>query len=192
MPGQYKAFWSIPNAGPSVSTFHTSAAGTESAQGIANAIRAFFSSWASWLPNDVSVSFDSEVLFLGQSTGELTDSFPVTPPAGVTGAQSGVWPAGAGARLVWDTGTIREGRRVRGSTFMVPLTGSAFTNTGRVANGPITLGGTSATTLIDALVLNTTPLAVWSRPRPGIPGDTSLVVQGSTSPIVATLRGRKY
>ena len=195
MVNQYRAFWSIPNAGPSMSTFHggDSSTTTSGAQTFATAVRAFFNRLTSVLPNDVSVTFDTEVVRLDTATGQLVDSVGVTPGATVAGSSTGTWAAGSGGRIVWNTGVILAGRRVLGSTFIVPMGGALYTDAGRVSATGLATMQTAADNLISELAgTPTVALCVYSRPRPGIPGAVSTVTAGAPSSQVATLRGRKY
>lgn len=192
MVQQYKVFWSIPNAGPSVSTFHAQASSETSAAALATRLRAFFNSVAAFLPNDVSLSFDSEVTTIDTATGVLTGTQAVPAPAGVTGTDSAAWAGGAGARIVWNTGAIVAGRRVRGSTFIVPIRASAFDTAGRVSAGTISNFATAIGTLLAGLTSDSAELVVWSRPATGRPGTVHTVAGGAVSPVAASLRGRKY
>lgn len=195
MPNQYRAFWSIPNAGPSVTTFHMGDDSTSvsAAQAIADAVHDFFADIAGWLPNEVAVTFDTEVTRINTASGTLADAIPVTAPATVAGTGTGTWAAGSGARVVWSTGAIREGRRVVGSTFVVPTLGAAFNTSGRVSSAVLTVLNDAAEDLRATLSANpSSTLVVYSRPRPGIPGAVSEVIAGAASAQAATLRGRKY
>lgn len=199
---QYRALWSVPNAGPSVSTFHMqgSLPGSPTAT-IAAAIRAFFNSVATYLPNDASVSFDTEMTEYDEVTGTLTGAEAVTPPADVTGTVSTAWAGGTGVRIVWTTDVIRFGRRVRGATFLVPAASSVFSTAGQVLPAVVTAINGYGTTLIGALAgAGGSNLVVWSRPQeakeepptPARPGAFSTVSTAAVSSIAAQLRSRKY
>lgn len=192
MPLRYRALWSIPDAGPSVSTFHFLTANEAGRQGIVGRIQALFAAWTSVLPDDVTVSFDSEITEVDTASGELVAAFPVTPGTPVTGVNTGVWAAGAGFRVVWSTGDIRLGRRVRGSTFIVPVHAASFTNTGKPGPNSSDDVVTAAQACVNGLSTDGTPMVVYSRPKPGLPGAVSLVDKASVSSVAATLRSRKY
>lgn len=202
---EYRCPWSIPNAGPSVSTFHfDGTAGSAAAGAAANAIRAFFLALAGSLPDDVTVTFDSEVREIDVATGELTNVVSIAPPPPVPGTVTGEWPAGTGARIVWQTPRILRGRRVRGATFIVPIGAGLFTTGGQLGIPMITACNSAGTTLISQLNTLALPLLVYSRrvlEQPAVPGLPPVVLHPgtatevttvATSPIVATLRGRKY
>lgn len=202
---EYRCPWTIPNAGPSVTTFHVDASASTAAAGAAaGAIRAFFDALKGSLPDDVTVNFDAEVREIDVATGELVDARPVAAPAAVQGTVTGAWPAGTGARVIWQTPRVLRGRRVRGATFLVPIGAGLFTTGGQLSGAMITACDTAGANLIAALNTLGTPLLVYSRrvlepsTVPGLPpvvlhpGTATEVTAASTSPIVATLRGRKY
>lgn len=192
MVQQYRALWAIPNAGPSMSTFHFQASSELSAQAAADNVRAFFNAITGYIPNEVTIAFDTEVTTMDTATGQLTGSIPVTAPPTVTGDDTGPWAGGSGFRVVWATGAIVAGRRVRGSTFLVPAAGQDFTTGGVPSSAARSAINSAAQTLIDAGAGDSAELQVWSRPRPGRPGSVHNVVSATLSPLPATLRGRKY
>lgn len=192
MVEQYRAFWSIPNAGPAVSTFHGVANVPATAQLFADNIRAFFNTLAARLPDEVSITFDTEVVTIDTATGVLESVEPVANPAVVDGSGTGVWAAGTGARCVWVTGNVIAGRRVRGSTYLVPLAANQYDANGQIVSTAIAAITNAGTTLIADNLADGCPLQVYSRPIPGRPGAVSTVQSASTPAVVGTLRGRKY
>lgn len=192
MVWQYRVPWAIPNAGPSVSTFHFSDFGAEPDATVAAAVKALFEVAADFIPNDVTISYASEFTKIDTATGVLTDAVSITAPSGTTGGGAGTWAAGAGFRLQWRTGVIRNGYRVRGATFFVPSTSNAFQAGGQVsatvANAMEPAGQAFLTALFNASI----PLVIYSRPRSGVPGSQSPVDTADVTGLAATLRGRKY
>lgn len=191
MPSIYKAFWNIPNAGPSVSTFAAQATLQGDAQEFANRVRTLLLAMVSYLPDEVTISFDTEVTFVDPSTGVLTGSTAVTQPQLIAGTSTAAWAAGTGARIVWATDTIRNGRRVRGSTFLVPLTSVVNTAGGLVGGSARTAIQTAAQAYLTGMAADGNPVYVYSRPVPGRPGATTVVTAASVPEIPATLRTRK-
>lgn len=191
---RYKVLWSIPNAGPSVTTLFLGSTGGDNITNATAAIRAFFASRAALFPNEVSISFDTQIDELNVATGELEGSQPVAALAGVAGSGAGVWAAGSGIRVDWLTGGFVAGRRVRGRTFLVPSVGGAFGTDGRVLPAQITATQTDANTMRAALLAANMPLSVWARPSETVvrPGTLWPVSGQAVSAIAATLRGRKY
>jgi hypothetical protein len=189
---QYRAPWSVPNAGPSVSTFHFNGDVVTNPTALAAAVRLFFDGIKSTLPNDVIVSFASEFTVHNTGTGELTGTVPVTPPLAVQGTGTGSWAGGAGYRVDWLTPFVRAGRRVRGRTFIVPASNTVFSTEGRVLGATGTTANVAGGAMMSAASAAGNDLAVWSRATDSLTGATFEVTNAATSTLAATLRGRKY
>lgn len=192
MVWQYRVPWSIPNAGPSVSTFHFSDFGPEPDATVAQAIKELFEVAKTWIPNDVTISYGDEFTKVETATGILTDAVSIVAPSGTAGTATGTWAAGAGFRLQWRTAAIRNGYRVRGATFFVPAAASAFQSGGQVTASVANAMEPAGQAMLSALFNASIPLVVYSRPRPGVPGAQSPVDTADVTGLAATLRGRKY
>lgn len=192
MPSQYRAFWSIPNAGPAVTTFHAQATLSGDAQQFADRVRGLFLALQGRIPDEVAVTFDSEVTYINTATGVLESATAVTPPAIVAGGYAGGWASGSGGRIVWGTGEIRNGRRVRGTTFIVPLGGAEYAPSGRLTGGTVAALQAAADAYLSGMGADGNPVYVYSRPIPGRAGATSEVTVATVPETVATLRSRKY
>ena len=152
------------------------------------AILTFFTSIQNLLPDDVTIVVPSEGDVINEVTGALEGAWTGTGGGQVIGGSSSVFALGTGARVRWDTAGIVGGRHVRGTTFLVPLTASAFATDGNVLGTARTTIQNAATALISAAAGD---MVVWSRPVPGRQG-SSHVVTGSSVPIVPTaLRSRR-
>lgn len=184
---QYRAVWSVPGGGTGYNVFNMAAdAGVSNPSSVASAFHAFYTAQRSLIPNDVSISFESEIRLLSDVDGALTGVSPVTPPVSVTGIFNAGWAGGAGYRFTWDTGAIIAGRRLRGRTYMVPA-GGAYENDGTLTSGAISTAVAAGAQLVDSLLLAGNPLAVWSRA-----GQTSAVVTlASVTDKTAVLRSRR-
>lgn len=83
--------------------------------------------------------------------GELEEEKPITsPPAAAAGSGSGNYAGGAGAVIIWKTGSVVHGRKLNGRTFLVPLTG-AFEANGTLSSTAVTRIGSAAQSLITAM-----------------------------------------
>lgn len=190
---RYNVAWSIPNAGPSVNVIHIAGQIETGIDQVNGALRTFYAAQAARIPDNVSVSMPTEVVELDDTSGELIATAALAAQAVVTGTSTAGWGAGLGARVVWGTNAIRFGRRVRGSTFLVPLANTSFDTNGRVADATRTAIVTAADNLRTTLGTLSKSLVVYSRPTPEHPvGASSAVSQNTVSPIPGTLRGRKY
>lgn len=195
--------WAGTSGGPGVTQMAIlGAAGGEwnpgGEQAAVNAVRAFWDSVKVYLPNELTLTVSPVVDWYDVADGTLMGSnVAATPPATVTGTDAGGYAGGSGIKVTWETGQIRDGRRVRGSTFIVPAAATCFTNTGVVAATPRTTINTAATTLISALNTASMSLGVWSRPREATAtlseraGAQFEVTTGITSAKSAILRGRR-
>jgi len=186
MPAEYRAIWNTPGGGVGYSVFHfDDAASTSEAQTIANAVRQFFNALVGLFPDEVSITFDTEVLNLSL-TGVLTGVFPVVPPGGVVGSQTLAYNRAAGLRVDWTTGAIVAGRRLTGRTYLVPASIGAFDSAGLVTVATVVAVQNAGNAML-AAVAATTPMVVWSRTH-----STTAGVQASTVPNKgAILTGRR-
>lgn len=148
------------------------------ADGAVAKTRAFWDGIKSTLPTTVTLTVDPVVEIVQSDTGNLVGFFNVAPPATVVGTASGNYAAVAGACISWGTNGVRNGRRVRGRTFIVPLAGMAYDVNGSLGSAYLGVLQTAANTLIG--VSGTGDLAVWSRPSgPGASDGVSYTVESA-------------
>lgn len=152
--------WTGFNGAPGVSTFffNTAPSATEIA-----AIQTFFNAVKNGIPSVVKISTDGGIDELDEANGELLGSSVVTPPATVTGAAGAAYAAPTGVIVHWTTPDVVGGRRVRGTTYLVPFT-SFFDTDGTVVASGITMLGSAAGTL---WTTNFGKMVVWHRPKFG-------------------------
>lgn len=179
--------WSgTPVTGPGLTTFFSdpAVAPMSAAQVVAffTAIKALFPSGITW---DVPSGGDT----IEETTGALISVWNSGGGAQVASSGGAVaFSAGVGARMTWTTGLIHHGRRVRGSTYLVPLIGTAYDTQGTINNSAITTFETAGTSLITALAGG---LCVWSRPGPKGPGIHSPITLANVPDKVSWLRSRR-
>ena len=118
--------------------------------------------YASSINNTVSYVINPTVDILEETTGELQGFMTVAPDTARVGSQTAAYSAVSGGCINWYTNGVRNGRRVRGRTFMVPLAANAYATDG-------TLDATKLTTFRAANLALISPtgsgdLGVWSRP----------------------------
>ena len=170
---------------PGVSIFYSS---TTNAVAAVAALTTFFNAVKGAFPNGVTWDLPSSGDTFEDTDGGLSGIWTGATGGQVTGTGgSGGYAAGVGARIQWNTGAIINRRRVRGSTFMVPLITAAYDSNGTIASSHL---GTM-TSAANALVTTDT-LMVWHRPSPG-GSDGALidVVTGTVADKVSTLRSRR-
>jgi hypothetical protein len=177
-----------PLVGPSLTTFLFDEASTST--NIGPAVKAFFTTTKGLFPTGITWSIPNSGDIISADTGELVGTWG--SGADLTEISSGgtSWNNGVGARVVWKTNDIWHKRRVRGSTFMVPLTTASMASNGNVASATATTLNSAANALMTAAGLD---LRVWSRPgKGGTPNGASHKVVDTTVPLtVSWLRSRK-
>jgi len=180
-----RCVWSgAPVVGPGLSTFYFS----EDGEGWATALSDFWQDVDAYLPIGVTVTVPSTGDLIDVATGELTGTWSEAASGPGVGAGFGAYPAGVGARAVWDTSGIVGGRRVRGSTFFCPLVNSCFGTDGTLDPTFLTNFGGFVDTLWNSLTYD---MGIWSRPVPGRAGAFSTVVGASVPDKVSWLRSRR-
>jgi hypothetical protein len=167
-------------------------------QAAVNAMRAFWDSLKTYLPDELTLTVSPVVDYYDTATGELLGSnIAATPPGVVIGTSATSYAGGSGFKVTWETGQIRDGRRVRGATYVVPASSSVFTSAGVISATPKAAVNTAAGTFISAITAGTMSVAVWSRPReatedlPARDGAAFQVSTGVCSSKSAILRGRR-
>lgn len=154
-------------------------------------VRTFFEAIKTMLPSAVTVGVEPVIDMIEDTTGELVDSFSTAGYAPTVGGNAGSFSSAVGAVVNWRTNGIRNGRRVRGRTFLVPLAGGILTTQGSIAPSSVATIQTAA----DALAVSTgTPdLGVYARPTAvGATDGAWFVTRSATVPVLsAVLRSRR-
>lgn len=168
------------------------------AQQAVNAVRQFWFDVAGIIPDNIKLDVQPVVDIYNIGSGELVGSYSAAAiPAQVAGTSVGSFSMASGIKANLNTGQIRNGRRVRGSVFIVPCAGASFSADGLVIASTRTTVNTALNTMRTALGTSNKQLAVWSRPIPaGKPygpraGVTTAVTGVDTSEKGAILRGRR-
>lgn len=169
--------------GPSVSTFFFSS----SATGFVADLATFYDTLKARLPSTLSVDIPASGDTIDEVTGSLTGTWTDGTDTVVGGTGSAVFALGVGVRVVWLTNGINNGRRIRGTTFMVPVDATVFSTDGTM--------GTPRSEFISAAAALVTAtsgdMRIWTRPVNGA-GGGSVSVIGSTVPDTpTTLRSRR-
>lgn len=153
-------------------------------------VRTFFQGFSSSLPSGVTITFPASVEMLDTGTGELIEDIAIDPLTTVTGAGSGNYSSAVGACINWRTAHVLNGRRLRGRTFIVPLTAVAYQTDGTLSDTM----KTTFTNLANDLIAPTDffPLAIWHKPAPGgTDGVGAQVNAASITDKTAVLRSRR-
>lgn len=192
------AAWTGFNGAPGYSNFFWQAPGEFEGEppinvaDACNEVSFFLEGIKSLLPNAVRVTISSDVPALHADTGKMatvTTGGTFGPTIGTGGA--GSYSGASGACVTYRTAGVRNGRRVRGRTFLVPLAAGAYDTDG-------TLNGSAITTLKTAAdgfltITGSHKLGVWARPTaPGASdGAWHEILSTSVADKVAILRSRR-
>jgi hypothetical protein len=109
----------------------------------------------------LQVQQDAEVI--DAMTGDLVDIKAAAAQAAKTAnLTASPYAAASGAVINWRTNVVRNNRRIRGRTFLVPCANSAFENNGTLNSGALSAFSNAATALRDTT--GSPDLVVWARP----------------------------
>lgn len=129
------------------------------------------------LPLVVATGVDSMVQEIDEVTGNLETLWTGTVAAPATGSDTTVYSAVSGAVINWFTNEVRNGRRVKGRTFVVPLGGNQYDFTGTIGTSRLEDLNAAALALRTA---GASRLVVWKRPTGGI-----VLPDGGAYPVVS-------
>lgn len=171
--------------GGGVSTFYLDSP----AAGYVADVAAFWEGVKYNLPNTVTIQTPANGEVIDSETGDVVSGWSDGTTQTTTGAAiSNVYAAGVGARVVWETNGRTNNRRVRGSTFVVPMSVDTYANDGTIA-------ATSYAVLNDnaqSLVTNLGPsFVIWTRPNTEHGGAFSSVTARLVPDKVSWLRTRR-
>lgn len=174
-----KIQWTIPGAGTAFTVLHfSSIAGAGFNQAATDEViarcNAFITTVKANIPSQVTLRAPGELEEIDQTTGDLVLVRSGTQPAAQAGtaAAAAGWAAPSGGVLSWSTADIRNSRRIRGRTFIVPMSNEVYDVDGTIKSVPYGVLGTAATNLREPGT--ETRLAIWG--RPSLPGATDGVM----------------
>jgi hypothetical protein len=183
---EYRVKWSGGRIGEGFTVLHLEYDAITPIGPVNAAISAWFNSIKPSIPNTITWQFPNEMRQFDSVTGELTAVVAITPTANVTGGSASVdYGAPAGRLVKWATGTVVNGRRLNGHTYLVPTSSNGY-SAGSVTSAVQTSDNTAHTTLISALQSAGAPLVIWSRTG----GVASTVKSGQTLQRATQLRRR--
>lgn len=183
---RHRVVWSGSGVvGGGLTTFYVK---PDSTVGEADDIAAFFDALKSAITTAVTITVPSSGDILEDTTGVLVGTWSDPGTGGViTGTSAENFVMGAGARVRWNTSGIHAGRRVKGTTFIAPIQISSYSGTSALS-APFQAAFQTAA---DALVAAVPELAIWSRPKPGLSGESNLVESATVPDAVSWLRSRR-
>lgn len=173
--------------GGGVSTFYCS---NSDPSAFISALRTFLGSSNGIYPAGTVIKFPSGGETIESSDGAINGAWTMTPLADLTGAGGATYAAGVGIRVTWNTAGITRRRRVKGSTFLVPVTSTIYASDGTIDNASLALVNGAIPTLVAA---DGGSFRIWSRPSaPGATdGAAHAVLSGNAPDKVSWLRSRR-
>jgi hypothetical protein len=181
---QYVSFSGPAFTGPSRAVFYFN----EAATGFASAVGDLWTDMQSWMPTGSGGTVYMSGDILDAATGDLVGAWSEGADGGFGFSGDAKFAAGVGARIVWGTEGFAAGRRVRGSTFVVPLTYGVYDSDGTLTSGAVT-GLQDAVDTFAAAV--TGDHVIWTRPKAGTGGGISTVITSQVADKVSWLRSRR-
>jgi len=177
--------WSgSPVTGEGVSTFYFAEAHT----GFSADLVAWFTQLAVVVPTVVTFTVPSAGDLIDVATGELSGTWSGEAGGTVNSSSAQAYAAGVGMRVQWLTSGIRNGRRVKGSTFVVPITSNLYALDGSIADATIAAQTTGLNAFLTASLPN---MVIYSRPSDTAAGQANTVIDGDIVDRVSWLRSRR-
>lgn len=180
----YVTFSGPAFVGPSTSVFYF----LEAETGLQAAVVDLYESFQSWMPVGSSATVLGSGDILDSETGELVGAWSEGGDLGVGFSGEADFAAGVGGRIVWGTEGFAAGRRVRGSTFLVPLIRSVYHSDGTLTSGAVQGIQDGVDTFAAAVEGNH---VIWTRPKNGAGGGVSTVISSTMADKVSWLRSRR-
>jgi hypothetical protein len=153
-------------------------------------LRTFWDAIKATLPGAVTITIQPGASFHADD-GTLTGETSITtPPTAVVGTGGSVYSAASGYMVLWNTGAINGGKKVRGRTYFVPTSTLIFESNGTITAANVTAVQAAAT----AFATSTPSPAINSRARPGNPSagnQTNAVLSGQMVDKQVVLRSRR-
>lgn len=154
-------------------------------------VEAWIGYWRNRLPTAVKTGVDPTVEIVESATGELQGFMTASVLAPAAGLGVASFSAPSGACVTWYTSTVRNGRRMRGRTFIVPLDTVSYEADGTL----LSIIVTATPAVNDAMIATGGPaeLGVWARPTTpgGNDGQWALVTAARLNDKPAMLTSRR-
>ena len=168
---------------PGVSVFYAPAATDAGAD-----LVTFFNAIKGLIPAVATITVPTSGDTIDDATGTLASGWSSGTGAAIACTGGGNYWSGVGAYINWGTTTIVNGRRLRGRTFICPLTINQSDSNGTLLAACVTTLQTASTTLAGS-----GHLSIWHRPStPGASDGTSGLVSSALVPDqVTSLRTRR-
>ena len=177
--------WNGAVPGGGISTFYTD----DVVALDVSSIKTFFNAIKDLMPGTLSLTIPNNADTIDMASGRLTGNLALTGGGVVTGTGDANYLAGVGAFVNWNTSFVRNGRLLRGRTFLAPLTRGIASPDGTILD--------TVKSEIDAAALGLVAAATWQiyhRPPKGTftGGTAHLITTAQTVDRVTALKTRRY
>jgi hypothetical protein len=175
--------WNGATGLPGLSVFYTAAADDATAN-----LGTFFTAIKALFPSSLSWSIPAAGDEISDVSGQLVGGWSGGTAASVTATGGASYAAGTGSYIQWGTATIVNGRRLKGRTFLCPLTTSTYDTDGTITAAANTTVNGALTTLVA-----TNKLRIFHRPlvHTFTGGISDVVSSGTLSDKTASLTTRR-
>lgn len=171
--------------GPGVATHYF--LGTASSDNV-TAFKTFWQAMAGQMPQGVTITVPNEGEVIDDNTGDLVSTWTAGTAQTFVGAGATGYAQGVGARIVWQTLGTTGNRRVRGTTFVVPLLSSAWDPDGTMRTVVVAALKDAGDALVDSLA---EALVILTRQTPAHSGTSHAVTGVSVPDTPSWLRSRR-
>lgn len=154
--------WTGFPGAPGFTNFYHLAAGSKTPSEAAAAERLLFDGVKANLPPSVKIDVDEAFTIWDSVTGDLSSASTLSAvPAQVVGTGATTFAGPTGAVVNWLTATPKGTRLMRGRSFLVPYSTSAFEANGTLSSVALIATQNAAQAMLTALGPN---LVIWSKP----------------------------
>jgi len=174
----------LGSGGTGVNTFYFVAG----ASGFVADLIDFYTGLQPYIPAGVGIGILNAGDVINDATGALAGTWTDGTTAGVGGGGSNLHPGGVGVRIRWNTGGLTHGRRVRGSTFIVPISSGSFDSDGTIKPADLAVMESTAQDLVTA---RGGDMVILTRAVGGAGGASHVVLSATVPDQVSWLRSRR-
>ena len=170
--------------GEGISTFYFDEADT----GFIARLHTFWAACGGRVPVGTTWTTPASGDLIDVATGELSGTWTDGVVSIVNSSSGNAYAAGVGVRISWPTSGIRNGRRVKGATYVVPITTDCYALDGTIGTAYL---GTFQTAAGNLFTSSAGKMRVYSRPFGGAGGQSNTVVNADVPDRVSWLRSRR-
>lgn len=171
----------------------------ESVDVVRDALATFYTNLGSYIPGSLDILLPSSADLFNEGTGQLQEVVTSTqPPVVVDGTVTvSLTSLATQLKIQTRTGSVQDGRELRGGIFLGPIAETAIASTGLVSAAAQAAVNTQGATLLSTLAAGGVFMVVWRRPRPASApggaraGSLAIVQSISVSQRPAVLRSRR-